>query len=279
VITSPASRPVLEAARGPAAASRAKALTGPRPCAAGAGRLTFAATSPKPAPAPTGPPASAQTRKPDPPGTARPAGRTTTSTTRPLLTNIDHDSGHPAAVKTRKHPRSVLASKIRPLLLGSTPISRQPVSSARLPGCPPSERTIPRLSEPISLRSPHCGAARKDRCPGSPAPPAGSPWLAGPPGMVARSPPPCRGRAVGDAARTCTPSGRSPHTPSRMGSGSADAEWPAWPRRPDTALAQAGAAQARRASGQPFPGLGRPAGFTSTEVVYGVADPGVTGLP
>src|SRR6267154_1973952 len=28
---------------------------------------------------------------PDPPGTARPAGRTTTRTTQPLLTNIDHD--------------------------------------------------------------------------------------------------------------------------------------------------------------------------------------------
>ena len=95
---SSASRPVLEAVRCPAAASRTKALADPWLCAAGAGRLTFATASPKPAPAPTGPPASAQIRKPDPPGTARPERRTTTSTTRPLLTNTDHDPGHPVTV-------------------------------------------------------------------------------------------------------------------------------------------------------------------------------------
>src|SRR5260221_200256 len=79
----------------PAAASLAIPLMEQtRSWAAGAGRLTFAAASPKPAPAPTGPPASAQARKPDPPGTARPAGRTTTSTTRPLFTNIDHLDVH-----------------------------------------------------------------------------------------------------------------------------------------------------------------------------------------
>jgi len=54
---SPASRPVLQAARSPAA-SRTKALTDPWLYAAGAGTLTFAAASPKPAPAPTSPPAS-----------------------------------------------------------------------------------------------------------------------------------------------------------------------------------------------------------------------------
>jgi hypothetical protein len=64
-MASPASRPVLEAGRGPAAARRTKALTDPWLYAAGAGRLTFAAASPKPAPAPTGPPASAQTGKPE----------------------------------------------------------------------------------------------------------------------------------------------------------------------------------------------------------------------
>ncbi len=130
MIAPPASRPVLEAARGPAAASRTKALTDPWLCAAGAGRLTFAATSPKPAPAPAGPPASAQTRKPDPPenrASSRPDHHEHNA-----ATSHEYRSRFrpPRGGQTRKHPQSVLAGKIRPLLLGSAPISRQPVSSA-----------------------------------------------------------------------------------------------------------------------------------------------------